>query len=258
MRSPWGHCYLSLPGDRTRRAGPGAQGRRPILWSRGSPELLGSPRLLCSQEGQQAQAARRALGNLWTCSTRKRLCGREARARTQARPRGARTRRRRCPGAGCRVTRSGESGWSNTDDRFRKGTRKRSVLTISKRAVQGLGAPPRPPRTPEPSPSQAEAPFPGVSESPPPPPAAAPLPPFRLWVRALSGHEPVASQRPCPPVCRISLCVTSSRRRRSLLRPQSLSPPASPRRDGSPAYLPGQICPAPLCHQVSQTRWKVG
>lgn len=80
-RSPWrGHHYLSLPGDRTHRVGLGAQGPRPILWTRGFPELLGSPHLLWFQEEQQARVAREALDNLLTCITRKKLYGGKVRA----------------------------------------------------------------------------------------------------------------------------------------------------------------------------------
>lgn len=60
------HCgYLSLPGRRTRLAGPGAPGPPPILWSPGVLGLLHSRRRLCCQAGQPAQGAPGGLGSLW-------------------------------------------------------------------------------------------------------------------------------------------------------------------------------------------------
>lgn len=60
-----GHpCYLFLLGARTRQAGPGARGPRPILWSRGFRGFLDSPHRLCFREELQARVAPGALDNL--------------------------------------------------------------------------------------------------------------------------------------------------------------------------------------------------
>lgn len=58
-------CYnLFLLGAQTRQAGPGARGRRSILWSRGFRGFLDSPHRLCFRGELQARAAPGALDNL--------------------------------------------------------------------------------------------------------------------------------------------------------------------------------------------------